>query len=198
MEGTIGEIRMFAGNYAPMYWAVCDGSAYSIAEYTPLFAIIGTIYGGDGTQTFKLPDLRGRVAVGTGAGPGLSPIDEGEMAGSAGVTLLTSQLPGHTHQAVIGGGTATLNASAANATVSTPTTGVSLAAPGTGSGRSFSATFGYDPSSPTVSLSTGSISMTGVAVANNASGGSQPHNNMMPYLGVNFIICVEGIFPSRN
>lgn len=189
---------MFAGNFAPMYWAMCDGSTYSIAEYTPLFAIVGTIYGGDGMQSFKLPDLRGRVAVGTGTGPGLPPVDEGEEYGSESVTLTTGNLPIHTHQAILNGGKIALNASTANATVSTPTSGVSLAAPGTGSGRSFAPTFGYDPSSPTVALNSASVNMTSVAIANSVSGGSMPHNNMMPYLGMNFIICIEGIFPSRN
>src|SRR5215813_11201348 len=100
MEGYIGEVRLFAGNFAPLGWAFCDGTLYSIATYSATFAILGTIYGGDGQVTFAVPDLRGRIAVGTGTGLGLSNIVLGQKGGTESVTMTTAQMPAHTHAAM--------------------------------------------------------------------------------------------------
>lgn len=161
----IGEIRMFAGNFAPNGWAFCDGSLLPISENDALFNLIGTTYGGDGQSTFALPDLRSRVPVHVGAGFAL-----GQSGGVEQVTLTTSQIPGHRHtpQAQSGGG--------------------SQAGPGgglwaTGANTIYAA---GPPDSPMASAAIG------------ATGGSQPHDNMLPFLTVNFILSLFGIFPSQT
>jgi microcystin-dependent protein len=175
MEGTIGEIRMFAGNFAPRNWAFCSGQLLSIAQNTALFSILGTTYGGNGTTTFALPNLSGRVPVGTGQGPGLSDIVLGEVAGEENHTLIITEMPMHNHIATA--------PAAGTSTTATPSASV---APGP------------------VSLGAGLSNAFGTASTNLApptigiAGGSQPHNNMQPYLGMNYIICMFGIFPSRN
>ena len=175
MEGTIAEIRMFAGNFAPRNWAFCAGQTMAIASNTALFSLLGTTYGGNGQTTFALPDLRGRVPVGTGQGPGLSYISLGEVAGAATHTLTSTEMPAHTHTATAPG--------AAASTTATPGTTV---APGPAAlGAGVSNNFG---------AATGNVAPRTIGTA----GGSQPHNNMQPYLGMNYIICLYGIFPSRN
>ncbi|HEY5999198.1 MAG TPA: tail fiber protein [bacterium] len=159
---------MFAGNFEPWPWFFCDGRLLQIVQHTALFSILGTTYGGNGTTTFALPDLRGRFPVGIGQGPGLSPHDLGEVAGTESVALTSNQMPAHTHQ---------LQALNAAGTTSSPAGAVQAA------GRNL-----YAAGSPNATLS-------GAAVS--ATGGSQPHPNMPPYLGINYIICVEGIFPTR-
>lgn len=184
MDPYLAEIRCFAGNFAPLYWALCNGQLLSIAENTALFSLIGTTYGGDGQTTFALPDLRGRVPVGDGQGPGLPNVDQGQMAGAPTHTLSLNELPIHNHLASV-------TATAPAASVSTTTTPSNTVAPGPaalGAGKSKS--FGTADSNlagPTVAAPT-------IAPA----GGNQPHNNMQPYMGMNYIIAVEGIYPSRN
>jgi microcystin-dependent protein len=173
MEGYIAEIRMFAGNFAPRGWAFCQGQILSIAQNTALFALIGTTYGGNGQTTFALPDLRGRVPVGPGLGPGLPNVDLGQMSGEATHTLISTEMPAHTHSA---------NAVASGGNSGTPGTGVVWA----GSTARDSI---YSSGAPNTTLQ-------GAAIGQ--AGGSQPHNNMQPYTGINYIICIEGIFPSRN
>jgi microcystin-dependent protein len=177
MEGYLAEIRMFAGNFAPRGWAFCQGQILSIAQNTALFALLGTTYGGNGQTTFALPDFRGRVAVGTGQGPGLSNIDLGEVAGSPYITLLASNMPAHTH--------------ALNASVNGPTdntaSGNLLASQSRSNGGTMPNVYATN-SSP--------VAMGNLAIG--ISGGSQPFSIMQPYLGMNYIICLEGIFPSRN
>ena len=182
MDEYIGIIKMFAGNFAPQNWAFCAGQLMSISQNTALFSILGTTYGGDGRTTFGLPDLRSRVPVGggMGAGPGLPQINLGELGGEATHTLISTEMPAHTH---------TQTVSSANATQAAATSGASIATPGTMSGRSFTTTFGFNTSAPNTNLSPASIGM---------AGGSQPHNNMQPYLGVNYIICLYGAFPPRS
>lgn len=197
MEGTLAEIRLFAGNFAPKFWSLCQGQILNINSNTALFSLLGATYGGDGKTTFALPDFRGRVAVGVGTGQGTIPVSLGQKQGEITHTLVQTEMPIHTHSGMLSGN-ASLQATTANATVSTPVAGVSLATPGTGSGRSFTAGYGYDPSTPTVQLNQGSISLTGMMVTNGNAGGSQPHNNMQPYMGMNYIICVQGLFPPRN
>jgi microcystin-dependent protein len=181
MEGTISEIRLFAGNFAPRAWAFCQNQLLSIAANSALFSLLGTTYGGNGQTTFALPDFRGRFGVGTGQGPGLSNIQLGEKAGSPTLTLITSNLPAHNHP-VTGAVTQQVNNAAAG--LSDDATGKRLGA----SGNIFTAnTNNLVPMAPAVTNLT--VGLTG---------GNQPFNKMMPYIGMNFIICLEGIYPSRN
>ena len=171
MESYVGEIRMFGGNFAPVGWAFCDGSLLSIAENDVLFALIGTTYGGDGQTTFALPDLRGRIPVHMGQNPQTgSTYALGQKAGVETVTLTSQQIPVHAHvvQATTADGTATSPAGALWAQ----------------SGLAEFATTGVTTSA-----------MAANAVM--AEGGSQPHDNMMPYLCVNFIISLYGVWPQQ-
>ncbi|NTV68912.1 MAG: phage tail protein [Azonexaceae bacterium] len=166
-EPYVGEIRMFAGNFAPNGWAFCDGQMLSIADNEVLFALIGTTYGGDGQVTYALPDLRGRVPVHAGGGHVI-----GEKAGSETVTLTANQMPAHTH------------GMQASALVSSGSVGPSGNVPGASSASMF-----YGDTDPTVAMHPSAITL---------AGGSQPHNNMAPYLGINFIISLFGVFPSPS
>ena len=174
MEGTIGEIRMFAGNFAPRNWAFCAGQLLSISQNTALFSILGTTYGGNGQTTFALPDLRGRVPVGTGTGPGLPSVNLGEVSGTPTVTLLVSNLPAHNHP---------LNAVTEAGSSATPT------------GNLLANTGALDKEYAPAAGNT-ATAMGATAIGN--TGSSTPINNMQPYLGMNYIICLFGIFPSRN
>jgi len=176
MEGYIAQIIMFAGNFAPRNWAFCQGQIMSIAQNTALFSLLGTTYGGNGQTTFALPDLRGRVPVGTGTGPGLSTIDLGEVAGEQNHTLIITEIPAHNHA---------LSAYADDVANTANPTGNSLSV-GQLNNQTVSM---YRNTNPTALMNPQSI---GIA------GGSQPHNNMQPYLGMNYVICLFGIFPSRN
>lgn len=178
MEGTIGEIRMFAGNFAPRTWAFCNNQILAIASNTALFSILGTTYGGNGQTTFALPDFRGRVAVGTGQGPGLPNVTLGELSGSNTVTLTTNNMPAHNHPLT---GSITPQAATDGALVTDPTGKY----PGPGAF--------YSVAGDNVNMA---VIPNNLAVGVN--GGSQPFNNMQPYLGMNYIICLQGIFPSRN
>ena len=197
MEGTIGEIRMFAGTFAPKYWAYCDGRLISISSNTAFFSILGTTYGGNGSTTFAVPDLRGRVAVGTGTGNGLSNVQLGQMSGTETVALFITQIPAHNHTATAGTGgtgTATLNAVTANGNTQSPS-GNYIAASRTASVAS------YIASGTTAAMNAGSITLSNItagAPTIGITGGSQPHSNMQPYLGMNYVICMMGIFPSRD
>ena len=161
----VGEIRMFAGNFAPNGWAMCNGQPLPISEHEALFQLIGTTYGGDGQETFNLPDLRGRLPVHFGTGT------LGEMAGVESVTLTTQQLPVHTHTAV---------ATNAFAQASTPTGGIL--------GRSTGADpYNTDPTFGLANMAPASLT---------PAGGSQPHDNMQPYLCITFILSLFGEFPN--
>ena len=179
MEGTIGEIRMFAGNFAPRTWAFCSNQILAIAQNTALFSILGTTYGGNGQTTFALPDFRGRVAVGTGQGPGLSNINLGELSGSSTTTLTINNMPAHNHAIT---GQVTPQAATDGALVTDPTG--KFTGPG-----AFYANAGDN-------VGMAPISSNGLTIGIN--GGSQPFSLMQPYLGMNYIICLQGIFPSRN
>ena len=168
-EPFVGEIRMFAGNFAPSGWALCDGQLLAVSQNDALFSLFGTIYGGDGRTTFGLPDLRGRVAIHNGTGPGLTERRIGSKAGQERVSLTTNQLPPHTHA---------WQASTAAAQNGNPV-GAYLAK---SSGNI------YSDSAPDGQLRD-VISDTG---------GSQGHNNLQPYLCVNFIVSLFGIYPSRQ
>lgn len=180
MEPTIGEIRLFAGNFAPRSWAFCNGQLLAIAQNSALFSILGTIYGGDGRTTFALPDLRGRAPISPGQGPGLSSINQGQRAGVNTVNLTIQNLPNHNH---------TLNAENATGTSASPTNNVSANAQVQleRGGDVFNVnSFGPTPNATMGASSVGS------------TGGSIPVSVQNPYLGINYIICLYGIFPSRN
>ena len=168
----VGEIRMFAGNFAPNGWAFCNGQIMAISQNTALFSLLGTMYGGDGISNFALPNLQGSAAMNSGSGPGLTPRSQGEVGGAPNVTLIASEIPSHNHQAmgIFGGGLTSPD----NATW------------GTLAGRTPPPTYTTAP--PNVQMSPQALS---------PSGGGQPHNNMQPYLVVNFIIALQGIFPAR-
>ena len=179
MEGVIGTILMFAGNFAPKSWAFCNGALINISTNTALFSILGTTYGGNGTTNFALPDLQGRVAVGAGQGPGLSDYSLGQMGGAETEVLSTSSMPAHNHMAgPITIPVATINAStadAANNILATPGGATIYAAPAQGD-----ANYG------------------GFSVQVQPAGGTQPFSIIQPYESVYFVICAYGIFPARN
>jgi microcystin-dependent protein len=179
MEGTIAEIRMFAATFNPRNWLYCNGQSMAIAQNQAMFALLGTTYGGNGTTTFNLPDLRSRVPVGTGAGPGLTNYALGQLTGTETNTIVVANLPAHTH-AISGTAKMLTTTAAANA----PAPGGNYFA-NDGSTKYKNAAGGGTMKPATVSLALG------------ASGGT-PVNNIMPYTGISYIICQFGIFPSRN
>jgi microcystin-dependent protein len=172
-EPFIGQIVMFGGNFAPRNWALCDGQLLPISQNSALFSLLGTTYGGDGRTTFGLPDLRGRVAMHAGNGPGLSPRGLGQKGGSETQTLNVSQIPSHNHSAQCVGPAGNSNDAVGN--VWADDAGVS------------SGTYSSGP--PTATMSS-------AAIGN--AGGSGPHNNVQPFQCVNYIIALFGTFPSRN
>lgn len=199
MEGNLGEIRHFAGNFAPVGWSFCWGQQMSISEYSALYALIGTTYGGDGVSSFNLPDFRGRVAVGTGQGIGLSITVLGATAGAETVTLTQANLPAHTHLVTSPPINPTVSVNSAQAIDHTPITNASIASAGyKNAENTFVPNLGFNTGTPAVALNPGTVDMTSVTVNNAPMGNSGAHNNLQPYLAVNFIICTQGIFPSRN
>lgn len=180
MEGIIGEIRIFAGNFAPKNWAYCMGQILNIASNTALFSILGTTYGGDGRVTFGLPDLRGRAAVGNGNGPGLSQYVLGEVTGEPTHSLLSSEMPQHNHTSGW--------AASANGPGTTNPAGQYL---GSGTRTSPMPVIFTTASTPAAVMSPNATTI-------DFAGNGQPHNNMQPFLAINYIICQYGIFPPRN
>lgn len=170
----VGEIALFAGNFAPAGWAFCDGSALQISEYDVLFQLIGTTYGGDGETTFNLPDLRGRVPVGQGQGPGISrSYVIGQAAGVESTTLTLQQIPQHNHP---------LGATRSPGTTASPVNA-----------------FPADNGAGAAQYTTTATGLTQQAAQNlGPFGGSQPHENMQPYVVINYIISLYGIFPSQS
>jgi microcystin-dependent protein len=177
-DAYIGEIRIFAGSFAPRGWALCNGQLMAISQNTALFSILGVQYGGDGRVTFGLPNLMGSAPIGQGAGPGLTPRSVGEAVGSATVNLLASEMPAHTHSPM---------GYSQNGSSQDPTDAVWAQFSIGGRG-------GVTP----VNLygTTADTQMSPLAL--NVSGGGQPHNNMQPCLAMNFIICLDGQFPPRG
>ena len=179
-EPFIGQIIMFGGNFAPRGWALCDGQLLPISQNTALFSILGTTYGGDGRTTFGLPELRGRVPLHPGSGPGLSPRTLGQKSGTETVQLSTNQIPAHNHTA----------------------TAHCVAGPGdsnVAAGNVWSKDLGVQSATyHSTDMVPADAQMKAGAVTVNNSGGSQAHNNVQPFLAVNFIIALVGIFPSRN
>jgi microcystin-dependent protein len=179
MDPFIGEIRIFAGNYAPAGWALCDGSLLSISQNSALYSLLGVMYGGNGSSTFGLPDLRGRVALGMGQGPNLSPHQEGQVGGAESVVLTSDNLPAHAH-------TFAPNASSANADATDPTEAIPAVV---NDGQGGSAYSGY-----TKTASTGTMA----AQNTSAVGSGKAISLLPPYLALNYIIALTGIYPSRG
>jgi microcystin-dependent protein len=180
MEGVIAQILLFAGTFAPRNWAYCNGQLIPIAQNSALFSLLGTTYGGDGRVNFALPNLQGRVAIGAGQGPGLSPYALGQAGGTEQVTLTTNNMPAHIHPATA---TVSVGVSSAGATAEDPdgalltTTNAPFYATGAPGGH-----LGGVSASATVGM----------------AGGNAPVAIMPPYLALNYVICLYGIFPSRN
>jgi microcystin-dependent protein len=166
----LGEIRIMPYNFAPQGWAFCDGQVLAISQFTALFSLLGTTYGGNGTSNFALPDLRGRVAISSGQGPGLSPYNIGQVGGVENVTLTSNTMPQHSHQVVANNGPGDATRPAGAVPARTGTSNYASAPDGT-------------------AMNAGMLS---------AAGGGQPHSNLQPYLVLNFCIAMQGIFPSRN
>lgn len=175
-EPFTAEIRIFAGNFAPRSWAFCDGQLLPISQNTALFSLIGTTYGGDGRTTTALPNMQGRAPMHPGRGPGLTSRRLGQKVGVSEVTLTQAQMPNHSH--------------------------TQTAFPGSRTGRgnsdtvaesqlAFAQSGNHFATSPS-----GNVSMSSDSISGN--GGSQPHNNLQPYLGMNFIIALQGLYPSRS
>jgi len=170
-EPFIGEIRIFGLNFEPRGWAACDGRLLPISQYTALFSILGTTYGGDGRTVFALPNLKGRIPLGAGTGPGLTPRDLGASAGTEAVTLSPNQLPLHNHAAKCNSGNGNQYGPANH-----------YWAQDAGGAKEYGGG------------SAGQMSAGAIAPA----GGGQPHNNLQPYAVVNYCIALTGIFPPRS
>lgn len=170
----LAEIRIFTGNFAPKGWALCDGQLMPISQNTALFSLLGTTYGGDGKSNFALPNMQGNAPMQQGQGPGLTLRDLGETAGEQTVTLLQTEMPSHTHIAQAVAGSNSID-------------------PGNNVWANGQKGFG-NVYAPSAGGSNANMSAFGVSI----SGGSQPHNNMMPFLGLTFIIALQGVFPARS
>lgn len=186
MDPFIAQIVMFGGNFAPRGWAFCDGQLLAISQNTALFSILGTTYGGDGRTTFALPDLRGRAPIHAGTGPGLSTRQLGSRSGQEFHTLNITEMPSHNHIATSASKFFGQSGAGDDDTISS---GVSLAS-GSSSGSEI-----YSGSAPNTEMNTNSVTTTTTTLN---QGGNLPHNNMQPYLTINYIIALQGIFPSRN
>ena len=171
-NARIGDIKMFAGNFAPKNWAFCNGQIIAISSNTALFSILGTTYGGNGTTNFALPNLQGRIPVGTGNGPGLTPQVLGEVSGTEATTLTVANLPLHNHP---------LSAKAGGGNQGGP------------SGHFLAAS---DQRNSQYTSAAADTTLAATAIGN--AGSNIPHSNMQPSLGMNFVICLHGIFPARN
>lgn len=191
----LGQIILGGWNFPPRGTAVCNGSIQSIAQNTALFALIGTIYGGDGQTTFNLPNLSSRASVGIGQGAGLSNITIGQQGGAENTTLTSVNLPAHNHTATFSGSSSTLSASTVRATTQTAAAGSVLArAADTAAGF---VPLIYAPSGSAPSNALGGLNVAGTVTVNPAGSGL-PFANREPYLGLIHVIAIEGIFPSRN
>lgn len=178
MEGIIGFTTLFAGNFAPRNWALCQGQILAISQNTALFSILGTTYGGNGQTTFALPDLRGRTAIHAGQGPGLSNYDLGQQGGHESHVLIQTEIPAHTH------------------TVQMTATPKAAGAPNSASPANAVYASGNDPLY-NFSANTQLHNYQG-QITTGITGGSQPFPNLHPILGLNYLICLFGVFPSRN
>ncbi|MBQ0787689.1 MAG: phage tail protein [Oceanihabitans sp.] len=175
MDPFMAQIILFGGTFAPRGWAYCDGQLLAIAQYNALFSLLGTTYGGDGRTTFALPDLRGRVPVHQGAGPGLPPVRLGQQGGEPVVTLKANEMPAHSHTAIT------------NAVSPIPRGGAAVNNPA----NAYNAEGGV--------FATGAnAQMAADATVVGQTGGSQSHNNMQPFTCLSYIIALQGVYPSRS
>jgi len=181
----MGVIKIFAGNFPPRGYMFCAGQLLSIAQNNALFSLLGTTYGGNGTTTFALPNLQGVVPVGQGNSVYGTSYNLGQVGGAPTTTILTNNMPPHVHN-----GVGKISVSGANSTDSVPVDGASIAVPGSIVSRAFSPTLGFTTATPSVNLVSN--------ISTVPTGGGIPVNNMQPYLAINYIICVEGVFPNRN
>lgn len=193
MEPFIGQIIMFGGSYAPRNWAFCDGQLVAISSNQALFSILGTTYGGNGRTTFALPDLKGRVPIGPGAGEGLPPYRPGIKGGQPTHTLTSIEMPSHTHVVVPGGSGSAVKLSTDTAVNEVPVAGDVPAVGNYAAGAVAKPVKSFGPNANTVDGQ--SITSTST---NAPTGGSRTHNNMQPYLPVYYIIALQGLFPSRS
>jgi microcystin-dependent protein len=168
----LAEVRIVGFNFPPTGWAYCNGQLMPISQNTALFSLLGTYYGGDGKSTFALPNMQGNACVGQGQGPGLSQYFLGQESGEQFVTLIQSEMPIHNHGVTVNIGLATLGTGATNTTFSRASGG-----------------FAYKKGTPNVALDPATLSVAGASL---------PHNNMMPYLTLNYVIALQGVFPARN
>ena len=180
MDGVIGYVTPFAGNFAPRNWAICQGQIMAIAQNTALFSILGTTYGGNGQTTFGLPDMRGRAVVSAGTGPGLSSYSLGEVTGIETTTLLITQMPTHTHVLAVD---ITPNSST-TASTGNPNGGVYAPA--------------ADGSQAYASAPNNNMAFYNATLTTGITGGSTPFSNRNPYLTLNYLVCLFGVFPARN
>lgn len=191
-ESLVGEIQIFGFSFPPYGWFPCDGRLLAISQYSALFSLLGTNYGGNGTSTFALPDLRGRVAIGQGQGPGLTDRVIGEVGGSESTALNITQIPAHTHAVVGAGGP--LKASSQIGTQPNPSATVNTLAafddPTLGATN-----FGYNNSAPDVALNVGATAVSGTV---GFMGSNIAFSTMQPTLGLNYCINIYGQFPMRN
>jgi microcystin-dependent protein len=173
----IGQLLLVPYNFNPRGWAFAAGQLIAISQNTALFSLLGTMYGGNGTSTFALPDLRGRIPIGFGQGPGLQNYVQGEVSGTETVTLLSSEMPQHSHP---------VHADGTPGSTTTPVNGAPA---------KFAAGTPYAPGNSALNQQ---MAATMVQPAGGISGSILPHNNLMPYLTLNWLICLNGVFPSRN
>lgn len=190
-EAYIGSIAMFGFNFAPKGYLPCDGRQISISQNQALYALIGTSFGGNGTTYYNLPDLRGKTPIGMGQAPGGSNYTLGQTGGTETVSLLTTNLPPHSHGA--NGLSVTLHGSETNGNQTSPQNHVP-AIVGVQSGRDFNTQNGYSDQSPNVALASSTITVGGHT---DITGSGLPVQNMQPYVVINFAMCVEGLFPLR-
>ena len=187
VEPFVGQILLFPFNFAPRGFAFCHGQLLPISQNTALFSLLGTFYGGDGRSNFALPDLRGRAPVGFGQGQGLSNYEQGSRGGSETIALLTSELPAHIH-ATTNALTATARARNGPANQRTPVGNVPAI-------EAMGVTATYSDAVPDANMKLGAIALSGATAS---AGSSQPHDNLQPYLTLNYCIALQGVFPPRS
>lgn len=179
VDPYLADVSIFAGNFAPRGWAFCDGQLLPISQYSALFSILGTVYGGDGRTSFGLPDLRGRVPIGPGSGPGLSPKRQGERGGNETTTLSIAQMPSHNHAAILHSETAIANS-------------------GNPQGKLLGAMADDADGIYADAVAADELPMHPDSVVVAHTGGGQSFSNEQPYLGIHYIIALQGVFPSRS
>ena len=196
-EGFIGEVKMFAGNFAPRGWAFCDGQLLSISQNTALFSILGTTYGGDGRTTFALPDLRGRTAIGPRSGPGLPHYRLGQKGGTTTTQLTINNLPSHSHFISAANAHAVVAVPALADAADTAIAGTNTVH-ATGESTDGAEVKNYNASDDADTTLKPFNAPIGGTITAGQTGNSQPANNLQPYNAINYIIALQGVFPSRS